>query len=180
MPAQAHKLDFRGVADRRPFRTKHIPEGDYRAKIVQVDDHESESGNQGWRWTIALIEGPGKGAKYPYYTMVADGRGEILKDQLWKVRNLLTATGLKVPKKLLKVDPNKAVDRTLGVTMEDNEYEGRMSSVIADTIPEGEIVNPELDDYDADTQVEIEDDLGGAEEEIVDEEDLEELEIEEL
>lgn len=194
MPASKRKLDFRGVKDRSGFRIKHFPEGDYRGKIVDVADHESDNG-EGWVYTIQV-----KNAKFPYYVMTYD------KKQLWKVRNVFLAAGMKVPKKLLAVDPNKVVGKVVGVTLEDDEYEGRTRSVIADLIPVSDLVDAEDDDFDEDADEEVEDEeeveeeedeepeppkkkkkaskkakpADDDEDEEVDDEELEELEVEEL
>lgn len=144
MPASKRKVDMRGVKDRSGFRIKHFPEGDYRAKIIDVDDHTSSNDNEGWVWTIQV-----KNAKFPYYTMLE-------KNQLWKVRNLFVACGVNVPKKLINIDPNKLVGKELGVTLEDDEYEGRLRSVIGDTIPLSELLGDDEDDFDEDEDVEVE------------------------
>lgn len=195
MPASKRKLDFRGVKDRSGFRIKHFPEGDYKGKIVDVADHESDNG-EGWVYTIQV-----KNAKFPYYVMTYDKR------QLWKVRNVFVAAGMNVPKKMLAVDPNKVVGKFVGVTLEDDEYEGRLRSVIGDLIPVSDLVDVD-DDFDEDGDEEVEDEdiqeeeedeeeekpkakekkkatkkakpVDDDEDEEVDDEELEELEVEEL
>lgn len=149
MPASKKKVNFKGVKDRSPFRRKHLPEGDYRAKIIDVADHESNSGNSGWVWTIQVPKG---NATYPYYTMLED-------NQLWKIRNLLTAAGLKVPKKLVAVDPNKAIGKEIAVTLEDDEYEGRLRSSIEDVFPVRDLAPSDDDDDDEDDEVDEEDEV---------------------
>lgn len=161
MPASKRKLDFRGVKDRSGFRTKHFPEGDYKGKIIDVDDHESDNG-EGWVYTIQV-----KNGKFPYYVMTYD------KKQLWKVRNTFIAAGMKVPKKLLAVDPNKVVGKMVGVTLEDDEYEGRLRSKIADLIPLSDLTGVD-DDDDEDMDEEVDEEV--EEEEVEEEEDDEEEE----
>lgn len=162
MPASKRKLDFRGVKDRTGFRIRHFPEGDYRGKIVDVADHTSDNG-EGWVYTIQV-----RNAKFPYYVMTYD------KNQLWKVRNTFVAAGMKVPKKLLAVDPNKVVGKEVGVTLEDDEYEGRERSVIADLIPISELTGDnDSEDYDDEVDEEIEDE---DEDEVEEEEEDEEPE----
>lgn len=172
MPASKKKVDFRGIKDRSPFRPKHLPEGEYTAVVKDAEDHESESGNTGWVFTLAITNGRGRGAKYPYYCMVNK------KNQLWKLRNLLTAAGLNVPKKLVNVDPNKAVGKKVGIVLEDDEYEGRTRSAIQDVIPLSELNDPEAEDFEPEDDEEVE---AESDDEIeVEEDELEELEIEEL
>lgn len=176
----------------RSFNTKHLPEGDYRAKITKCDDHTSKAGNFQWLYTISITDAKGKGAAYPYYCGVEP-------DQLWKVRNLFVAAGVNVPKKRLKLDPNKVVGRGVGITLEDDEYEGKPKSVIAAVLPLSEVGDADEDADEDDEEVEEEDEEDEEEEEPapvktkkkakgkkapapaeVDDDELEELEIDEL
>lgn len=193
MPASKRKLDFRGVKDRSGFRTKHFPEGEYLGKVLEVGDHESDNG-EGWVFTIQV-----RNARFPYYVMTYD------KKQLWKVRNLFVAAGMQVPKKLLAVDPNKVVGKQIGVVLEDDEYEGRIRSAIADVIPVKDLEEAADGDFDEDADEEVDEDEIEEEEdeepeppkkkvkkkaskkkaeededEEVDDEELEELEVDEL
>lgn len=126
MPATVRKLDFTDVKDQGQFNRRRKPSGEYRAKIVAVDDHESKEGNDNFVFTV-MIDGDRR-ASYPYYC------GLQVK-QLWKLRNLFVATGLRAPGGKAKIDPNKLTNRTLGVLLDDDEYEGRLNSVIADIFP---------------------------------------------
>jgi hypothetical protein len=126
MAATVRKLDFSDVKDQGQFNRRRKPSGEYRAKIVAVDDHESKEGNDNYVFTIA-IDGDRR-ASYPYYC------GLQVK-QLWKLRNLLIAVGLKPPSGRAKIEPLKLVNRSIGVLLDDDEYEGRLNSVVADIFP---------------------------------------------
>lgn len=128
--ASARVLDMTDVKDRSAVNPKNVPEGDYVAVIDSVTEGESNAGNEQWIFILSLVNHPGKGT-YPYYCQT--------DDNLWKVRNLIQATGTDVPKRKVKVDPNKLVGKEVGVTMEDDEYEGRMKSVIANVFPPEEV-----------------------------------------
>jgi hypothetical protein len=78
---------------------------------------------------------------YPYYC-------KHQENQLWKIRNLLLAAGKSVPKKRVKVNPNDLVGRSIGVTLEDDEYEGKAKSVISAVMPLSELDSDSLDDED--------------------------------
>lgn len=124
--AKRRAVDFSGVQDRSPVNPKHVPSGDYLATIVSVTESESNAGNEQWVFVLALVNNR-KGGTYPYYCQ--------LDDNLWKLRNLIMATGSDVPKKKVNVDPNKYTKKEMGITLEDDEYEGRMKSVITNVFP---------------------------------------------
>jgi len=145
----ARVVDFTNVKEGgATFNKKRVPSGDYLAKIVKVQDAEVKKGdNQGqpqWLFTVTLDGIPT--TKYPYYCT-------LVENQLWKVRNLLVAAGINVPKKRVRLDPSKVVGKTIAVTMEDDEYEGKLQSVIAAVFPPSEMEGasePEIDDDEDD------------------------------
>lgn len=123
-------LDFSNVKEQGNFNPRNVPEGDYIAKITAVDEGESKSGTDQWIFTFE-VEGV-RGGKYPYYC-------GLVENQLWKIRNLFTAAGITVPKKRVGVDPNKLVGKIVGVELVDDEYEGRMKSVINSIFDKSEV-----------------------------------------
>jgi hypothetical protein len=130
MAATVRVVDFTNVKEQGNFNPRRKKEGDYYAHIVAVDDHTSKNDNEGWVFTIA-VDGDAR-ASYPYYC----GSDE---KQAWKIRGLFVAAGVDVPKKRLKIDPNKLLKKAIGISLEDDEYEGRPKSVIAGTIPVGDL-----------------------------------------
>lgn len=156
-------LDFTNVKDRGPYNPKHKPEGDYRAKITGVVEGDSSKGNPMWTYAVQLTSD--SSAVYPERCVLTD-------TSLWKLRNIFQAAGITVPKKKVQVDPNKIVGREIGITLEDDEYEGKMKSVIAAVFKASELTEDEPEgDEDSDQE---------SDEEEVDEEDLDELEVDEL
>lgn len=142
MGASAKAVDFSSVKDGGQFSPKRVLAGDYAAKIVKVEDNESKkTGNFQYLFTIKLEKYSQN--SYPYYC-------QLTENQLWKLRNLLIAAGLNVPKKRMKLDPNKVVGKRIGVTMEDDEYEGKSKSVIAAVFPASELSGEEVDDEESD------------------------------
>lgn len=142
--ASKKAVDFSDVKDGSIFSTTHLEEGDYLAKIIQVEDRDSKDGEDMWVFAIQLNDR--KSAVYPFYC-------KLVENQLWKLRNLLIAAGKSVPKKRVAVDPNSIVGKTIGVTLEDDEYEGRLKSSIAAVFPSSELAD---DDPDEDTAEELE------------------------
>lgn len=132
MAATKRAVDFTNVKDASQFNTPRVPEGDYRAKILSVDDHASQGSKtpNNWVFTVQLVS-KSRGA-YPYYVGWDD-------KQAWKIRNLCIAAGMAVPKKKVNVDPNKLVGKEIGVAMEDDEYNDREKSVIASVFPTSDL-----------------------------------------
>lgn len=128
MAAKEAVVDFTNVKDGGTFNKKHITPGDYKAKITKVEDAPSKADNIGqWLFTIQIGAGT-----YPYYC-------KHQENQYWKIRNLLIAAGIAVPKKRVKVNPNVLVGKTIAVTVDDEEYKDKMQSVIQATFPVSEL-----------------------------------------
>lgn len=130
MPATKRKMDFTNVKEGGSFRPRHKPEGDYAGKIIDVADHTSHAGGEGWVFT-AKIDGDER-SSYPVYVSSET-------DKAWKIRKMFIAAGIPVPKKMVMVDPNKLIGKALGITLEDEEYEGRMRSKPVDFLPMDDI-----------------------------------------
>lgn len=143
-------LDMSNVKDRGPFNPKHIEAGEYRAKITAVHASESKSGNE--MWVFAFQPTDKRDAVYPYYCLLDP-------DSLWKIRNVAEAAGIAVPKKRISLDPNKLVGKEVGIELEDDEYDGKMKSVIANIFP------PDQVDGDAEDEEEVDDEEEEEEEE---------------
>jgi hypothetical protein len=138
MTATKRKVDFSNVKEEGAnFRPRHKPEGDYTATIVNVDDHTSNNGGEMWLFTVK-VDGDER-SSYPVYA----GQDE---KNAWKIRKMFIAAGIPVPKKLVMVDPNKLVGKTVGVFLEDDEYEGRMRSKVQDFMPVDDVQGGDEDD----------------------------------
>jgi hypothetical protein len=168
MAATAQAMDFTNVKEAGNFNPKRVPEGSYKAKIVKVDDHTSKGSKvvDNWVFTIQLTAAGRSRGTYPYYC----GFDEKFA---WKIRNLLIAAGMAVPKKKVKVDPNKLVGKFIGVEMENDDFEGKLKSAITATFPVDEL------DGDAPTGGSGSDDDTDEDTDVTDGED-EELDLEEL
>jgi len=144
--AKAKALDFSNVKDRAAISPSHRPEGDYPGKVISVQD---------------IKMGPEKRDAWLYIIKVGVGtyayRCGFNDNELWKIRNLFVAAGVPVPKKRQTIDPNKPVNHDVGVTLQDHEYEDKLSSEIAAVFPPSE-----LDGHDGEP---VGDDEEGVEEE---------------
>lgn len=161
--AQKMTLDFSQVKDGGSFSPKHKPEGEYLGTIVSFEDTKSKSGNAMWVYGVALKSD--RRAVYPVYCLLGP-------DQIWKLRNVMEATGLRVPKKKMNVDGNRLVGKDLGICLEDDEYEGKKKSVISAFFPASEYEGTDADGSDSDDEEPEEDEE--YEDEIPEESDEEE------
>jgi hypothetical protein len=167
--ATAAPLDFTNVKDGGgQFNKKHQQEGDYAGKVTKVEDAKSKADNIAM-WLFTIEAGTGS---YPYYC-------KHQENQLWKIRNLLVAAGVSVPKKRVKVDPNILVGKSIGVTLQDTEYEGKVQSEIGSIFPASELEAEDEPDEDEAEEVEeaeiVEDETIETEDD-----DLEEIDIEDI
>lgn len=144
MPVASSKvIDFTNVKERSEFSNKALPEGDYVAKITDVNEGRSNSGNDQWIFKIEVVDV--RAASYAYYCGLS-------VEQAWKIRNLCIAAGLNAPKKKIKLDPNKLIGKLIGIELIDDEYEGRIKSKINSVFPKDEVAQgddvPDTDDVD--------------------------------
>lgn len=154
MAATARAVDLTNIKENN-FRTKRVPEADYRAKIVKADDHQPNDKSKGPGWVMTVVlEGYAR-YSYPVYLNPAE-------KERWKIWQICRAAGLNVKNARVKFNPNILVGKEIGVAMEDDEYEGRPKSVIGDMFPVSE-VGASADDDDE-------------EEVVIDEEEVEEEE----
>jgi hypothetical protein len=162
--ARKKTADMTNVKDRGPFNPKHMAEGDYVAKITEVYDTESNEGKA--MWVIAFQLQDRRDVVYPYYCTWDDS-------QLWKIRNVFVACGVSIPKKRVALDPTRITGKTIGITLEDDEYNGKPKSVIASVMSLKDMENgPDADDVADDDDDEIEDVDGEIEEDDEEEEPL--------
>lgn len=159
--ATAQNVDFSNVKEGGSFNRKRIPAGDYLAKVTKIDDAEAKDGIFQYLVSIKIEKLPG--SVFPYYC-------KLQENQLWKLRNLLIAGGLTIPKRRTKVDPNRMVGKLIGVTIEDDEYDGKEQSGIAAVFPATEL-GEAPEDTDDDDSTEDDDDNEPEEAEVEEAED---------
>lgn len=169
MTVTARNIDFSKVKDGGNFNKARVPAGDYLAKIVKIEDAPAKDETPQYLFTIQLVKRAS--SKLPYYC-------KLQENQLWKLRNILIAGGLSVPKSKQKVDPNRLLNKLIGVTIEDAEYEGKEQSEIAGVFPAAELGEADDDEVTDDTSddEDVEDD--DTDEEAADEPEEEEAEEE--
>lgn len=149
-PIQSRTLDFSNVKESSGINPKHLESGEYAAKIVSVDEMEAKDGTPMWLFIISPDEH--RNATYPYYC-------KLQENQLWKVRNLFISAGLGklvAGKSKVKINPEKVVGKAVGILLEEDEYEGKMKSVIEAVMPVSDLEDGGVDE-DPDIDVDEDD-----------------------
>jgi len=150
MGATPRVIDFKDVSDGGGrFNKKHQDEGEYIATVIKVEDAPSKKdGVDQWLYTIQVGSGT-----YPYYC-------KLDLKSYWKIKNLLKAAGLNVPPKKVNVDPNVLVDKKIGISLQDTEWNDKIQSEIgavlsiaqvkANAAAQGEVVEEEEEEEEED------------------------------
>jgi hypothetical protein len=157
-------LDFSNVKDAPSIKPRRLPEGDYLFKIVKYESTITQE-KKNKMWTFILVPEKHKSASYPY-------RCILTENSLWKLRNLLIACGMTVPKKSVRVDPEKLIGKACGGTLEDSEYNDREQSDVTAVFP--------ADDLDDDGPEGGGDDVDAADDEDVTDDELDEIEVDDI
>lgn len=153
--------DFTNVKDGGGFNSKRLPAADYRAVITKVEKADSKAGNP--QLTFSIQPEDHRSAVYPYYC-------GLQENQLWKLRNLLLAAGVKVPKKKASIDVERLIGVVIGIALEDDEYDGKERSTIDSIFAANEVEG--ADDEKATEKDDDEEDNEDTEDEDLDEIDL--------
>jgi Protein of unknown function (DUF669) len=173
--AKKIKIDFSGVDHeiRSGGRAAHVPEGDYLAKPVNAELRKSEkSGSRYISWRFQVVEPK----KYKGKTLY--DRTSLKPDALWNLRNLVhAALGKNIAGKVVNFDPEVVYGKPLMITVEDDEYEGKIRSQIVDYQPKAKY---EEGDDDEDEEGEDDDEEEEEEEDEEEDEDLDDVDVEEL
>lgn len=150
-------VDFSNVKESTGINPKNQPEGDYAARIVKAEMTKTKEGAP-----MALIcfqDSNLRSAVYPYYCTFTD-------NMLWKIRNTFIAAGVPVPKGKGKIDLAKLVNKEVGITLEDDEYDGKPKSVISAVFHKDELEPVDAEDDDELEEDDVEDEVEDEEEEV--------------
>lgn len=131
MAVTSHVVDFTNVKDAAMFTKKRVPAGDYLAKVTKVVDAPTKT-DQTPQYLFTIVLEKYKHESYPFYC-------KLVENQLWKLRNLMVAAGIAVPKKRFRVDPSKILNRLIAVSVENDEYEGKLQSKVSAAFPAAEL-----------------------------------------
>lgn len=181
-------IDMSDVEPRSGRKQKHYKEGDYLATIKKA-----EFGKSGQKQTKQVVIQWTFDDK-PYKGNVIYDRHNLLPQSLWTLRNLLEAVGIKIPKGRFNLDLKKIIGKGAGITVTDDEYDGKMNSKVTDWFPASEFeadvmeeddeeedeVEDEDEEEDLDEDEEDEDEEDDDEEDEEDEDDVDAVELDDL
>lgn len=167
------RLDFSKTEERSGWNTRSIPEGLHKMKVESVQETEAQDGTAMLVYALVPADARYKSRRFPYYC-------KLQQNQLWKLRDLLVAGGVSVPKKAQQIDPSIVVGKFIAAEIEDEsnqQYAGR--STVNGTYGL-DILDEDGDDNASDEEDEEEyegDEEEADEEEYEDEEEEEEVDL---
>lgn len=130
------KLDFSGVE-----AFVKCAEGQHVVKLVEIEETESQAGNDMLNATFKVVKGQSKGATL-YDNFV------LTEKALWKLQSFLVAVGMKADGKVM-LDLDKLIGKTCIVEVEHEEYEGKTRARIQEFIKlASKAEEPDEDDED--------------------------------
>lgn len=141
------KLDFSNVE-----AYVKCAEGQHVAKLVEIEEAESQAGNDMLSATFQVIKGASTGAKL-YDNFV------LTEKALWKLQSFLNAIGMKADGKIV-LDLDKLIGKTCIVEVEHEEYDGKTRARIQEFIK----LAANKDEPDEDEDLEDDDDIEEEEE----------------
>ena len=106
------KLDFSGIE-----AYVKCAEGQHEVKLVEIEETESQAGNDMLNATFQVVKGQSTGAKL-YDNFV------LTEKALWKLQSFLIAVGMKADGKIV-LDLDKLIGKTCIVEVEHEEYDGK-------------------------------------------------------
>lgn len=136
--ARKKKLDFTNVQS-----YKRCEEGIHTAKLIQIDDKETQAGDDMLAATFEVIKGDSEGAR------VFDNF--VLTDKaLWKFKLALTAMGVDADGKVV-VDLDKLIGKICDIEVAHEEYNGQLRARILNY---SKASSDDIDDDDEDEEEE--------------------------
>lgn len=169
------KVDFTDTEGRTGGPSFHFPPSDYAVQVIKAETgHSKEKHTPQLTFTLQVTSGEFKGKKIRYDCY-------LVPQSLWTLRNLLEAAGKKVPTGQAALDTEKMRGLKFAVTIEDDEYNGKVRSRVTDTFPLSELAaasTKEADEdltEDEDTETEDEDTETEVDDDEVEDVDLEDI-----
>lgn len=138
------KLDFTGVE-----AYVKCAEGQHVAKLVEIEETESQAGNDMLSATFQVTKGNSTGAKL-YDNFV------LTEKALWKLQSFLNAIGMKADGKIV-LDLDKLIGKTCIVEVAHEEYDGKTRARIQEFIKLAAKKDEPDDEDDIDEDDDIED-----------------------
>lgn len=121
------KVNFKGVES----GGKLVPEGDYRVKVDEVTQEESDAGNAYLAWVLKIVDGKHKGSTLYHNT-------SLQPQALWNLKGVLEALGVEVPDSSMDIDLKELVGMEASVTVEHETYQGKPKARIVSWNTDGD------------------------------------------
>lgn len=148
--ARRKKLDFTGIE-----AYVKCAEGQHVVKLIEIEETESQAGNDMLNATFQVVKGASTGAKL-YDNFV------LTEKALWKLQSYLTAIGMKADGRVV-LDLDKLIGKLCIVEVAHEEYEGKTRARIQEFL---KLSAKKSDDEDEEDDEDLEDeDLEEEEEE---------------
>lgn len=141
--ARKKKLDFSNVE-----AYIKCAEGQHIVKLVEMEETESQAGNDMLSATFQVVKGQSTGAKL-YDNFV------LTEKALWKLQSFLMAVGMKADGKIV-LDIDKLIGKTCIVEVEHEEYEGKTRARIQEFKKLSAAVEDEDEDVDDISEEDVE------------------------
>ena len=133
--AKKMKLDFTNVE-----AYVKCAEGQHVVKLVEIEETESQAGNDMLNATFQVVKGASTGAKL-YDNFV------LTEKALWKLQSFLIAIGMKADGKMV-LDLDKIIGKQCIVEVAHEEYEGKTRARIQEFIKLGAAASDDDEDED--------------------------------
>lgn len=101
-----------------------IPDGNYRAKCIDVTQDVSKGGNPMFVWEFELVGGDFAGRTFKSWTAITPAA-------MWKVAETVQALGVGQTGQVVKFKRGDVINKECGLAIEQDEYNGKMSSKIS-------------------------------------------------
>ncbi len=144
MAVRKKKLDFTNIE-----AYVKCAEGQHVVKLIEIEETESQAGNDMLNATFQVVKGTSTGAKL-YDNFV------LTEKALWKLQSFLVAVGMKADGKVV-LDLDKLVGKTCIVEVAHEEYDGKTRARIQEFIKLSAKASDDEDDEE-DEDLEEEDD----------------------
>lgn len=109
-----------------------IPDGMYRAKCTEVSQDVSKSGNPMFVWEFMITQGEFSGRTFKSWTAITPAA-------MWKVAEIVIALGIGQQGQVVKFKRQDVLNKECGLVMEQDEYNGKITSKITRVISLAEL-----------------------------------------
>lgn len=174
-------IDFSGVEIRKGGGSDHIPEGDYLVEVVDIKRMplKDNPADKLLLWSFAVVEP----RKYAGKKLI--NRTVLRPESLWALRSLLVDMlgEDKVPQRMIEIPLAKiaAAKKQVGVSVEDDEYKGKLKSKITGTFSVADWKAREIvEDTESDDSDDDDEDVKSKSVSSDDDEDMDEIDVDDI